>query len=68
MYGQSIYFCISIPDTNKNIDADTSFTNFVLSTNIGKRILESQGLNYLKKPIIEGDILKLASSIKISSR
>jgi ABC-type molybdate transport system substrate-binding protein len=68
VYGQPIYFSISIPDTNKNIDAATSFTNFVLSTNIEKRILESQGLNYLKKPIIEGDILKLASSIKTSSR
>jgi molybdate/tungstate transport system substrate-binding protein len=29
-YGQPIYFSISIPDTNKNMDAATSFTNFVL--------------------------------------
>ena len=64
VYGQPIYFSISIPDTNKNIDGATSFTNFVLSTEIGKQILESQGLDYLKKPIIEGDILKLPSSIK----
>ena len=67
-YGQPIYFSISIPDTNKNIEAATSFTNFVLSTNIGKRILESQGLNYLKKPIIEGDVLEIPSSIKTSSK
>ena len=67
-YGQPIYFSISIPNTNKNIEAATSFTNFVLSTNIGKRILESQGLNYLKKPIIEGDVLEIPSSIKTSSK
>ena len=68
VYGQPIYFSITIPDTNKNINAATSFANFIFSIYKGKQILESQGLNYLKKPIIEGDVRKLPSTIIISSR
>jgi|tagenome__1003787_1003787.scaffolds.fasta_scaffold5716936_1 hypothetical protein len=57
-----------MPDTNKNINADTSFVNFIFSIYKGKQTLESQGLNYIKKPINEEDVLKIPSSIKISSK
>jgi hypothetical protein len=48
-----------MPDTNKNINADTSFVNFIFSIYKGKQILESQGLKYIKKPIIQEDVLNI---------
>ena len=40
MYGQPIYFSITIPDTNKNINAATSFANFILSIDKENRYLK----------------------------
>lgn len=68
IYGGPIYFSITIPETNKNINGAISFMNFLISSDKGKLLLESQGLNYLKKPIVQGDIDRIPSSIIISAR
>ncbi|MER5176461.1 MAG: extracellular solute-binding protein [Candidatus Nitrosocosmicus sp.] len=68
VYGEPIYLSVTVPDTNKNIDGAISFANFLLSSDKGKLLLESQGLNYLKKPIVEGDINKITSSIIIPAK
>jgi molybdate/tungstate transport system substrate-binding protein len=54
VYGEPIYFAVTIPNTNKNLDGAVSFVNYLLSSNEGKSILEKEGLNYIKTPIIEG--------------
>ena len=61
--GEPVYFSITIPNTNKNIDGAISFVNYLISPNKGKLILEKQGLDYLKAPIIEGNKSKIPSSI-----
>ncbi len=53
VHGEPIYLSVTIPDTNKNINGAISFMNFLISSDKGKLLLESQGLNYLKKPIVE---------------
>ena len=67
VHGEPIYFSVTIPDTNKNIDGAISFVNFLISDK-GKLLLESQGLNYLKKPIVQGNIDKIPSSIIIHAK
>jgi molybdate/tungstate transport system substrate-binding protein len=62
VYGEPIYFSFTIPTTVKNIEGAISFGEFMLSTN-GRIILNDQGLNPIK-PILEGDIAKVPSSIK----
>jgi hypothetical protein len=47
VFGEPIYFSVTIPETVKNLDGAISFVNFLLSTK-GEGILESQGLNYIK--------------------
>ncbi len=68
VHGEPIYFSVTIPTINKNINGAISFLNFLIASNNGKRLLENQGLVYLKKPIIEGDIDKIPSSIVIMGR
>ncbi len=63
--GDPVYFAVTIPTTSKNINGSISFVNFLLSNN-GRHILENQGLDYLKKPIIEGKIKEVPSQIKVS--
>src|SRR6476659_7611651 len=64
VYGEPIYFSVTIPNTYKNFDAAVSFVNHLISPNDkGKLILEKQGLDYLKTPIIEGNINKIPSTI-----
>ena len=62
VFGEPIYFSVTIPKTVKNPDGAISFVSFLLSTK-GESILESQGLNYIK-PVIEGNIDKVPPSIK----
>jgi molybdate/tungstate transport system substrate-binding protein len=62
VFGEPIYFSVTIPKTVKNPDGATSFVTFLLSTK-SERILESQGLNYIN-PIIEGKTDKIPPSIK----
>jgi molybdate/tungstate transport system substrate-binding protein len=66
--GEPVYFSITIPNTNKNIDGAISFMNYLISSDKGKFILEKQGLDYLKVPIIEGNKSKIPSSIIIIRR
>ncbi len=62
--GAPIYFSVTIPNTYKNFNGAVSFVNYLISPNDkGKLILEKQGLDYLKSPIIEGNISKIPSSI-----
>ena len=44
IYGEPIYFSITIPKTAKNIDSANSFVEFILSKN-GSQILENQGIH-----------------------
>src|SRR5215210_6177962 len=62
VFGELIYFSFTIPETVKNIDGSISFVSSLLSTK-GERILENQGLNYIK-PIVEGNVDKMPSSIR----
>jgi molybdate/tungstate transport system substrate-binding protein len=66
--GEPVYFSITIPNTNKNIDGAISFVNYLISPDKGKFILEKQGLDYLKVPIIKGNNSKIPSSIIIIGR
>ena len=43
IYGEPIYFSITIPKTSKNIEPAISFVEFILSKN-GSQILENQGI------------------------
>ena len=62
--GTPVYFSVTIPDTYKNFNGAVSFVNYLISPNDkGKLILEKQGLDYLKSPIIEGNISKIPPSI-----
>jgi len=62
--GAPVYFSVTIPNTYKNFNGAVSFVNYLISPNDkGKLILEKQGLDYLKSPIIEGNISKIPSSI-----
>jgi molybdate/tungstate transport system substrate-binding protein len=62
VFGEPIYFSVTIPKIVKNPDGAISFVSFLLSTR-SERILESQGLNYIK-PVIEGKTDKVPSTIR----
>jgi molybdate/tungstate transport system substrate-binding protein len=62
IFGEPVYFSITIPESVKNLNGAVSFLKFLLSSN-GERILKTQGLNYLK-PLFEGDIEKVPASIR----
>jgi molybdate/tungstate transport system substrate-binding protein len=62
VYGEPIYFSLTIPETVKNLDGSISFVKFLLSTD-GESILKNQGLNRIK-PIVEGKIDKVPFPIR----
>jgi molybdate/tungstate transport system substrate-binding protein len=62
VFGDLIYFSFTIPETVKNLDGSISFVIFLFSTK-GERILENEGLNYIK-PIVEGNVDKMPYSIR----
>ena len=62
VFGEPIYFSVTIPQTVRNVDGAVSFVSFLLSTK-GEQILENQGLNYIT-PVIEGKIDKVPASIR----
>jgi molybdate/tungstate transport system substrate-binding protein len=62
IYGEPVFFSITIPQSVKNKDGATSFVSFIISKN-GSQILENQGLH----PIItipKGDTDKIPLPIK----
>jgi molybdate/tungstate transport system substrate-binding protein len=63
IYGEPIYFAVTIPRTVKNSDGAISFVKFLLSAD-GQHILQSQGLNHIQKPIFEGNMDKIPSAIR----
>ena len=63
IYGEPIYFSITIPETVKNLNGSISFVKFLLSVD-GEHILESQGLNYIQRLVPEGSIDKMPSPIR----
>src|SRR5919106_2202249 len=63
IHGEPIYFSFTIPATVENLDGAISFGSFILS-NGGRKILEDQGLNLIK-PVIEGNKVKVPSSLRI---
>ena len=67
LYGEPIYFSFTIPEaTVSNLAGAISFVSFLLSSD-GQRILQSQGLNYIK-PTAEGkpDLIPVAIRNTIS--
>lgn len=62
IYGEPVYFSITIPQTVKNMEGAISFVNFLLSEN-GSQILENQGLDSIDI-LSNGYSNKLPSSIK----
>lgn len=64
VFGEPIYFSVTIPQTAKNPDGAILFVSFLLSTR-SEHILESQGLNYIK-PVVEGKTNNVPSSIRNS--
>lgn len=63
VYGEPIYFSVTIPEaTVSNLAGAVSFVTFLVSSD-GQRILQSQGLDYIK-PIAEGKQDKIPIAIK----
>jgi molybdate/tungstate transport system substrate-binding protein len=63
IYGEPIYFSVTIPEAIVNNLADAvSFVTYLLSSD-GQHILQSQGLNYIK-PIAEGNVDKIPTDIR----
>jgi molybdate/tungstate transport system substrate-binding protein len=63
VYGESIYFSVTIPDdTVSNLAGSISFVTFLLS-NDGEYILQNQGLNYIN-PTAEGKVDKIPIDIR----
>ncbi len=62
IYGEPVFFSITIPKTVKNLGGSISFVNFILSNN-GSGLLENQGLNRIDITS-EGDINKIPLTIK----
>jgi molybdate/tungstate transport system substrate-binding protein len=63
VFGEPIYFAVTIPETVKNLEGATSFVDFMLSTK-GKDLLEKQGLKYIKPAIIQGNAEKMPLSLQ----
>ncbi|MDN5846112.1 MAG: extracellular solute-binding protein [Candidatus Nitrosocosmicus sp.] len=61
IYGEPVFFSITIPNTVKNLDGAVSFVNFILSKN-GSQLLENQGLNRINATY-EGDVNKIPLAI-----
>jgi molybdate/tungstate transport system substrate-binding protein len=63
IYGEPIYFSVTIPEaTASNLHRAVSFVTFLLSKD-SKRILQNQGLNYIK-PIAEGKVYKMPFAVR----
>src|SRR6187200_768086 len=62
VYGEPIYFSVTIPDSVINLAGSVSFVTFLLSAD-GRHILQSQGLDYVK-PIAEGKVDKMPIEIR----
>ncbi len=62
IYGEPVFFSITIPQTVKNLDGAISFVNFILSKD-SSELLESQGLNRINVTS-EGVANKIPLSIK----
>ena len=52
IYGEPIFFSVTIPNTVKNLDGAISFVNFILSKN-GSKLLDNQGLRPINATIME---------------
>jgi molybdate/tungstate transport system substrate-binding protein len=63
IFGESIYFSFSIPNTVKNMDGAGSFSTFILSPNGRRTILDDQGLNIIR-PVIEGNMTSIPSCVR----
>jgi molybdate/tungstate transport system substrate-binding protein len=63
IYGEPIYFSVTIPETVKNLDGAISFVRFLLSAD-GEHILEGQGLNSIQRLAIQGNVNKIPSLIR----
>ena len=62
IYGEPVFFSVTIPNTAKNLDGAISFVNFILSKN-GSKILDNQGL-YPINATYHGNLKNIPLSIK----
>ena len=63
VYGEPIYFSITIPEVKvSNLNGAVAFVTYLLSAD-GERILQSQGLNYIK-PTAEGKVDRIPIPIR----
>ncbi|HYO05769.1 MAG TPA: extracellular solute-binding protein [Phototrophicaceae bacterium] len=62
IYGEPIYFSITIPKKAKNIDSAISFVEFILSEN-GSQILENQGIRSVDL-MYDGNMEKMPPHIR----
>jgi molybdate/tungstate transport system substrate-binding protein len=63
VYGEPIYFSVTIPEaTVSNLAGAVSFITFLLSKD-GQRILQNQGLDYVKS-VAEGKVGKIPIDIR----
>ena len=64
VYGEPIYFSVTIPDTYKNLAGAKAFVEFMLSSE-GSSILQKEGLNHIK-PAIQGQMANVLSTSQSS--
>lgn len=62
VYGEPIYFSVTIPETSKHVDGSIAFVKFLLSET-GRNVLDRDGLMPIKAAT-EGDVEKIPSVIK----
>jgi molybdate/tungstate transport system substrate-binding protein len=62
IYGEPVFFSVTIPNTAKNLDGAISFVNFILSKN-GSQLLDHQGLRPINATHY-GDLTSIPLSIR----
>ncbi len=62
VYGEPVYFSVTIPETSKHIDGSIAFVKFLLSET-GRNLLDRDGLTPIKAAA-EGDVEKIPYAIK----
>ncbi len=63
VYGDTIPFSVTIPETTRHVDGAMAFVKFLLSEK-GMSLLERDGLHPIE-PVVEGDVERMPSAIKL---
>ena len=62
VYGEPVYFSVTIPETSKHVDGSIAFVKFLLSET-GRNLLDRDGLTPIKAAA-EGDVEKIPYAIR----